>query len=188
MTTMMTTTVQINWQDPSQREAFFEERYRETFPVVARLISRQHGTYAEAKDIFQDALVILYEKSVQGEAHAIKQPHAYLTGIAKHLWLRNLKSNSKTIAWDDLEAQVVIPADFFEVSHDNRLLSLLERSGKKCMDLLTAFYYDHLSIDKLTTRFGFSDAHSASAQKYKCIDKLRSLVKQKSLHHEDFTE
>jgi hypothetical protein len=35
---------------------------------------------------------------------------------------------------------------------------------------------------------GFANEHSASAQKYKCLEKVREIVKQKSLTYEDFVE
>ena len=180
--------IQSNIQDPDEREKLFEELYEEVFPSVARFVSQQGGAFHDAKDIFQDALVILYEKSVHNEYAAIDSPHAYLIGIAKHLWIHKFKVDIKLISFDDLQQQITLPEDFFETQQDNRLLTLLERSGKKCLDLLSAFYFEHLSMDTISKRFGFSTTHSAAAQKHKCMDKIRSTIKQKSLRYEDFME
>jgi len=54
--------------------------------------------------------------------------------------------------------------------------------------LLRAFYYDKLSMSKIANRFGFSSERSATVQKYKCLEKVRDLVKEKSLSYEDFLE
>ncbi len=182
----MTATLQKELHDPLQRPIIFETLYREAFPIVARLISKQSGSLQDAKDVFQDALVILYEKTVQLESTAIDHPHSYLIGIAKHLWIRKTKNNQLLLSLDDLEKQIELPEDYLEDTSHNHLLTLLERSGRKCLELLSAFYYDHLSIEAISSQFGFSGAHSASAQKYKCIEKLRHEVKKKALHHEDF--
>jgi hypothetical protein len=56
------------------------------------------------------------------------------------------------------------------------------------MELLHAFYYNRQSMDEITDRFGYSSAHSATVQKFKCLEKMRDTVKEKSLRYEDFTE
>jgi len=185
----MITEIQVDIRNPEERERLFEDLYEETFPVVARMVSRQQGSFQDAKDIFQDALVILYEKSVQQETAAIDSPQAYLIGIAKHLWIRKFKTDYPLLSLDQLEQQITIPEEYFEVHQDtNRLLTLLERSGRKCLELLSAFYYERLSLDLISKRLGFSSSHSTAAQKHKCIDKLRTTIKEKSLHYEDFME
>jgi len=40
----------------------------------------------------------------------------------------------------------------------------------------------------VSEKFGFSGERSATAQKFKCLEKIRSVVKQKSLSKEDFYE
>ncbi|MET4141004.1 hypothetical protein [Pedobacter sp. UYP1] len=56
------------------------------------------------------------------------------------------------------------------------------------MELLKAYYYDHLPADHVVTLFGYSSTHSATVAKYKCLEKVRETVKQKSLHYADFIE
>jgi DNA-directed RNA polymerase specialized sigma24 family protein len=46
----------------SSREALFMKLYQEAFPLVARHVSKMGGSFDEAKDIFQNALVVYYEK------------------------------------------------------------------------------------------------------------------------------
>jgi predicted DNA-binding protein YlxM (UPF0122 family) len=72
-----------------------------------------------------------------------------------------------------------------QAQHD-RLLHFLERSGKQCMELLTAFYYDKLSMQRIAARFGFSGERSATVQKYKCLEKVRTAVHQKNMQYDDF--
>jgi hypothetical protein len=56
------------------------------------------------------------------------------------------------------------------------------------MELLSAFYYEKEDLQKLAQRFGFSGTRSATVQKFKCLEKVRETVKQKSLQYEDFME
>ena len=50
---------------PETRQQLFLELYQHAFPKVAVFIHKNGGNLDEAKDIFQDALVIYYEKSAQ---------------------------------------------------------------------------------------------------------------------------
>src|SRR5215470_11255271 len=77
---------QIIVKTAEAREQLFIKLYKDLFPAVARYVSKRGGTFDEAKDIFQDALVIWYEKSAKSE---VINEKAYLMGIAKHLWLKN---------------------------------------------------------------------------------------------------
>jgi hypothetical protein len=69
-----------------------------------------------------------------------------------------------------------------------KLFTFLERAGGKCMQILTEFYYHRLPMEKIMRKFGFSSERSATVQKYKCLEKIRDIVKFKSLNYEDFLE
>ena len=80
----------------AEREKLFIALYKSAFPSVARYISKMGGTFDEAKDIFQDALVIYYEKVTNAAVSINSNEKDYLTAISKNLWLRNFKDNKLT--------------------------------------------------------------------------------------------
>lgn len=167
---------------PSLDEALYGQLYDEVYPVVASLISRQGGSRAEAEDIFQDAVLVLLDMN---QRETIRDHRKYLVGIAKHLWLRRAKGGVRYLALDDFEQSLSIPEAPSEEGQD-ALLRLLQRSGSKCLDLLSDFYFAGLTIAEVANRHGFTNAHSASVQKHKCVEKLRSVVRGKSYRYEDF--
>lgn len=166
------------------REEFFTRLYKKAFPVVAKYISRRDGSFDEAKDIFHDALVIYYEKTVQQVLNDDINETAYLVGIAKHLWLRKFSDNKKVVPLDGVE----VPTNDDEELSTPRLMRFLIKAGSKCMELLKSFYYDEAPLNEIAETFGFSGVHSATVQKYKCLEKVRETIKQKALHYEDFVE
>jgi DNA-directed RNA polymerase specialized sigma24 family protein len=158
--------------------------YEDAFPFVARFVATRSGSFEDAKDIFHDSLVIFYEKSVAQQLPAGIANEKYIVGIAKHLWLRKFHEDHRKAGLDEMEEGISVPEEYFDQS-DNRLLSVLQLTGRKCLALLRAFYYDNMAIREVTNTFGFSNEHSASVQKYKCIEKMRATVQQKSLKYED---
>jgi DNA-directed RNA polymerase specialized sigma24 family protein len=179
-------------EQPSQREALFMKLYKEAFPLVARHVSKMGGSFEEAKDIFQDALVVYYEK-VQVSGLRLKyQEKAYLFGIAKYLWIKRYKENDKNVSFNQLglilNEEIDLADTGYEEVSSGKLMHLLEQAGQKCMQLLSAFYYEKLDMETLAGRFGFSGARSATAQKFKCLEKVKETVKAKSLKYEDIVE
>jgi len=166
----------------------FEALYESAFPGVAHFVSKMSGSFDDAKDIFHDALVIFHEKAQQENFSMHAAPEAYILGIAKHLWLKRFKTSGRQVSLDAMEAAIAIPEDYFPSVNTSVLLQTLERTGKKCLDILQAFYYDKLSPKALAEKLGFGSVHSATVQKYKCLEKVRDEVKQKSISYEDFFE
>ncbi|HBW79380.1 MAG TPA: hypothetical protein DEF78_02660, partial [Sphingobacterium sp.] len=52
----------INSNRTIDRQLLFMNLYKSTFPIVAKYVSRMGGNLDEAKDVFQDALLVYYEK------------------------------------------------------------------------------------------------------------------------------
>jgi DNA-directed RNA polymerase specialized sigma24 family protein len=158
--------------------------YKKAFPLVAKYIAKMGGSFDDAKDVFQDALVIYYEKTMSGAAALPASENAYLVGIAKHLWLRKYREHTRYAGIGEMD----FAAENSEGLPTGKLMRYLETAGQKCMDLLKAFYYDSLSADKIAELFGYSGVRSATVQKYKCMEKVRETIKEKSLAYEDFVE
>jgi len=165
------------------REMLFIALYKSAFPAIARYVSKMGGTFDEAKDIFQDALVIYYEKAALGAINLNTNERAYLLGISKHLWLHRFKDNTLQATLDGIDLSDEIQEESYS---ESRLMHFLETAGAKCMQLLRSFYYDQVPLDEAAKLFGFSGVRSATVQKYKCLEKVRETVKQKSLTYEDF--
>ncbi|MBT1705532.1 RNA polymerase sigma factor [Chryseosolibacter indicus] len=175
-------TIKIN------REKLFYELYESSFPAVARFVRKMNGNFDDAKDIFQEALVVYYEKS-SIEGFVISASHeAYILGIAKHLWIRKFRKDQHVVTFSVSESEIVIPDTHNTTMNEERLLHLLEETGKKCLDLLVSFYHDNKSIKEIMNFLGYRNEHTATVQKYKCLERVRDTVKEKQLTYEDFFE
>lgn len=165
--------------------SFYEVHYHRFFIQVARFVSKRGGTLQHAEDLYHDALIIYYEKCMQPDFKLLLSEEAYITGIVKNLWSGKIK--------DELKARTITdeynPAnDELQSVDHQQLYVLLLSAGKKCLDLLSAFYHRKCTLTDIASAFGFTSEHSAAVQKYKCLEKIREIIKQNSLHHEDFLE
>lgn len=159
------------------------ELYREVFPEAARLIKRLGGNSEEAKDAFHDALLIYLEREAKGVLQIHVSAKAYLLGTAKILWL-----HSKNQYFDALPEDVEAFADeeIEAADEEKNVLPYLLLAGQKCLHMLKAFYYDNLSLRQIAAGFGFSSVRSATVQKHKCIEKIRTALKKRNVYEERF--
>lgn len=170
------------------REQFFEELYERALVPVAKFVHKMGGSFQDAKDIFHDALVVYYEKIMDKHFTIHTTEEGYILGISKHLWIKKFNQAKSKVVLSQLESGISVPEDFYPDVNESRLMRFLEMAGKKCMEILTAFYYFRHSMEDITHSFGFSTARSATVQKFKCLEKVRNTIKERTLTYEDFLE
>ncbi|MEM7551475.1 MAG: sigma-70 family RNA polymerase sigma factor [Bacteroidota bacterium] len=166
------------------RETTIKEWYQEVFPIAAQYVKQRGGNLEDAKDIFQQSIVLYYEKIVHEGFQAESDDKTYLMGIVKKRWLKHYEKSTRTTGLGGIDLE--------EETEQNpivqKLLNYLSRAGGKCMDLLQSFYYEKMTMNQLANRFGYTSERSATVQKYKCLEKVRNEIKQKALSYEDFLD
>lgn len=163
------------------REQTFRVLYEKAFPAVARFIARKGGDLALAEDIFQDAMILYFEKVVADQIKDSHSPQAYLLGIARNLFFQHCKKKRPRLDLDLLSDSVLAVTEEVSPFPDRkRLLDYLSTAGRKCLDLLQAFYYFKSPMKEIAEEFGYRSERSATVQKYKCLEKVRETVKQEN--------
>ncbi|MEO9803640.1 MAG: hypothetical protein ABJF04_10355 [Reichenbachiella sp.] len=166
------------------REATIVKWYAEVFPQAAAHIQRRGGDLEAAKEVFQEAIILYYEKLISEKFQPVISDRAYLMGIVKNRWLKHCEQFARNESLEHIE----IIEEKEQKPLTQKLLNYLKQSGERCMDLLQSFYYEKLTMKQVANRYGYGGERSATVQKYKCLEKVREEVKQKSLSYEDFLD
>jgi RNA polymerase sigma factor (sigma-70 family) len=159
--------------------------YRRYFPMVLHFVTTNSGSEDEAKDIYQEALIVLYEKVRGGsfELHSLLKTYIY--SVSRRLWLKQLSYKNRFVV-NDIETPATDSAAVGQMNNDltdheerDRQFDLmsdsLDRLGEPCRTLLEDFYIRHLSMQDITEKFGYTNADNAKTQKYKCLMRLKRL-------------
>lgn len=159
--------------------------YRCYFPMVLHFVTTNSGSEDDAKDIYQEVLIVLYEKVRTGSLELHCQLKTYLYAVGRRLWLKQLAQKSRfmvrdvEIPLDDEIALGQLDDDLDEHQKRDRQFELmadsLARLGEPCRTLLDDFYIQHLSMQDITEKFGYTNADNAKTQKYKCLMRLKKL-------------
>jgi RNA polymerase sigma factor (sigma-70 family) len=159
--------------------------YRRFFPMVLHFVTSNSGSDDEAKDIYQESLIVLYEKVRSGSFELHCQLKTYIYSVGRRLWLKQLAHKNRFMVNDiDLPATdsaAVEQMDDDLTDHEERdrqfdlMADSLDRLGEPCRTLLEDFYIRHLSMQDITDKFGYTNADNAKTQKYKCLMRLKRL-------------
>jgi RNA polymerase sigma factor (sigma-70 family) len=175
-------TDEINWPEAlrSDRERTLTRLYRQAFPMVRHHVLRNQGTEQDAKDLFQDALILFYEKAVSDQLVLTASASTYLVSICRNRWLRELERRSRRAHLeDDDQADTAPLPDELRLASEKDTPSLseyVERLGDKCRSILTSFYYFRQSMEQIAEKHQYRNVRSATVQKFKCLERLRKSV------------
>ena len=157
--------------------------YRVYHMVLVRWITGRGGLEADAEDVFQEALIILYEKAQQPEFCLTCKLSTYLFAICKRLWYKKIEQKSKFSELREEEEDIDYGQDYDDdlEEHWERELQFeqmekaLEQLGEPCASLLRAFYMEKKSMQDIAAAFRYTNAENAKTQKYKCLSRLKKI-------------
>ncbi|GAA4787600.1 hypothetical protein GCM10023231_14650 [Olivibacter ginsenosidimutans] len=156
-----------------------ESLYRIHFPVIMRLIVNNGGDVDDAKDIFQEAVIILYDKIKEGSFELNSKLKTYLYSVSRNLWLKRLTKKGIYTNIEDFEDRLPVEEDIESHKERDRQFMLMEdalmRLGEPCQTIIKDFYLRNLSMHDICEKFGYTNTDNAKNQKYKCLQRLKKL-------------
>lgn len=154
--------------------------YRENFNMVQTLILNNSGNADDAKDIFQEAMIVLYEKTKSGSFELNCQIKTYLYSVCRRLWLKRLQQAHRISGeMDNLQEIVAVEDDLDAHEKKNEEFRLMEKAmaslGEPCKSLIEAYYIQKMNMQDIAALFGYTNADNAKNQKYKCLMRLKKI-------------
>ncbi len=157
-----------------------EAIYKENYNVVQALITNNSGTVDDARDVFQETMIVLYEKVRSGTFELNCKLKTYVYSVSRRIWLKRLMHLNKFILANDHQESIIeADDDVKEFERHNIELNMMEKAlqslGEPCKSLLEAFYMKKKSMQEIASVFGYTNADNAKTQKYKCLMRLKKL-------------
>ena len=155
--------------------------YRDHFPLVEQFIIKNSGSEEDAKDVFQEAIIVLYDKINKGDFKLSSRLQTYIYSVCRFIWLKKLNSNARltTSLYHELEETLAVEDDLEESEAKEMQFHLMEESlsllGEPCQTIIQDFYIHDLSMQEICEKFGYTNANNAKTQKYKCLQRLKKL-------------
>lgn len=157
-----------------------ETIYRENYGIIQSFILKNHGYSQDARDIFQEAMIVLFEKASSGTFELNCQIKTYLYSVCRRLWLKKLQHLQRYAAPNDVSEEIIPVEEELEI-HEKRnedfnlMEQALEKIGEPCRSLLQAYYFQKRNMQDIAEDFGYTNADNAKTQKYKCLIRLKKI-------------
>jgi RNA polymerase sigma factor (sigma-70 family) len=161
-------------------ESMLKYIYKANFPMIFQLVVNNNGNEDDAKDIYQEAIIILYNKVKSGGFQLNSKLKTYIYSICRRLWLKRLNQLSK-YAGSVQDFQDYIPVDDDISLHESRenefqkMEKVLSNLGEPCSTIIRDFYMNSKSMQEISEKFGYTNTDNAKNQKYKCLQRLKKL-------------
>ena len=149
--------------------------YKQFLPMVRKMILSTGGDSQQAKDIFQDAILIVYRKLKAGELELSCKFSTYLYAVTKKLWIQELKLKKKTSINTEKIADIAEEPDEmdeYRVSLKKILLKHFNQLSDDCRKILR-MHFNAATIDEIQLIMGYKTRHHTIDRKYRC---KRSLI------------
>ena len=157
-----------------------ESIYKDNYNMIQSMILNNSGSADDAKDIFQEAMIVLYEKARSGTLELNCQIKTYIYAVSRRLWLKRLNQTNRFVAnTEQVQELVNTETDLNDHEERDREFVLLDKAisslGEPCKGLLEAFYFKKRSMQEISSSFGYTNADNAKNQKYKCLMRLKKI-------------
>jgi RNA polymerase sigma factor (sigma-70 family) len=159
-------------------EKGWEYVYANYFPTVRDMIHKNNGSLDDAVDVFQDALLILNrnlrDNTFRGDA-SIK---TYLFSVCRNLWLKEYREKQRRLTVD-AEAILVSEHDINYLARVEVVSILMDELGEDCRKILIEYYFNNKSMTELKEMFSVNSIQAVKNKKWRCLNYLERLFKEK---------
>lgn len=161
-------------------EEALNKLYMGYFPMILQFILNNNGDEDDAKDVYQEGIIVLYNKIKGGNFELSSKLKTYIYSVCRRIWLKKLSQQSKKSGdvtdFDDL---ISVEEDVEQHEEKDRqfdkMQSALLHLGEPCKTIIQDFYINNLSMQDICEKFGYTNTDNAKTQKYKCLQRLKKL-------------
>ena len=155
-------------------EKALEFVYKKYYRMMTKLVVTNSGTEDEARDVFQDALVVFWQKARSGKLVLTSKISTYIYSICQNLWRKEL-DRKKRLSSEERDTSESMDLDSPE--REKIIAKCLDQLGETCRKVLMYYYFDDMSMQEIADKLGFANTDTAKTKKYKCKQKLDELIK-----------
>jgi RNA polymerase sigma factor (sigma-70 family) len=151
--------------------------YSENFPKVKQHICINGGSEDEAADIFQESILVIFEKARNEKLMLTVKFSTYLYAVAKVVWMAYLRKNRKEeedFQFSEPELEYGIgEVDKYVVENERFKLvwKYFENISKDCQTIIRLFL-DGKSIEEVTQQMNYTSEQHTKNRRLRCKESL----------------
>lgn len=157
--------------------------YDKPLKKIRKYILSNKGTTEDANDIFQDAVVILFNQVKKGNYNTEHDIDGFLYSVARNLWIDKMRREKRMVTKDlssgtdhtDFNDHL---KDLIVKERSAAIRKAFERLDEKCRKILLYAIYEKLSMKEISEKMGYNNENVAKSNHYRCKQYLARMVKE----------
>ena len=118
--------------------------YKDYYRMVAKLVLDNSGSEESVKEIFQNGIIVFFNKVKQKDFILNRSCKTFLYAICKNLWLNELRKNKRQSPLEQQHQEIASDENFAQVlettEQQQLLLQLLDKTGDECKKILRILF------------------------------------------------
>jgi RNA polymerase sigma factor (sigma-70 family) len=170
-------------------EVILTNFYKQNIHYVRSYITRNSGCEEDVEDVFQDALMLIYQK-LQANSLEIKNSsvRTYFVGVCKNIWKNRLRRKRKIILDESVieinnecinDSIIDDMADKEKQCLYRKYFLKLNESNKKVLYL----FFEGKSMKEIANVMGYTEAYTRK-KKFQSKKSLLEMIEQDPIYHE----
>ncbi len=155
--------------------------YEREFPKIKSYIIKNSGSHEDARDIFQEAIMILFTHVKLGKFKEEYDIAGFLFIVGRNAWR---KQAGKSVIMSDIDGREDLYKDsdslyhkIFDEEKKNIVAELLDSVGENCRKILELVLFEYKPLKEVAKLLGYASETTAKTRHYKCKQRLIKKVK-----------
>ncbi|MFZ9848460.1 MAG: RNA polymerase sigma factor [Flavobacteriales bacterium] len=155
--------------------------YVSNYAMIRQFIVTNSGTEDDAKDVYQEGVMVFYEKIRSEHFELTCAINTFLYSVCRRQWLKKLVHQSKFIGKIEEHESVGSSEDidFSDIDEQEENIAQMQKAlvklGEPCNTIISDFYIHDASMQDICEKFGYTNPDNAKNQKYKCLVRLKRI-------------
>lgn len=154
--------------------------YKIHFPKVKKYIMNNSGDSDTAFDVFQDSILVFYKYVKENKFNPAYETGAFIFSVSKNIWLNKIQKEKRNVVLPEYaeftDDNTSIMDQMITRERENMVSAILKQLGEKCEKLLQYSIFYKMRYAEICKKMGFSTENAVKTRKYKCMQKLISIV------------
>ncbi|MEO6039360.1 MAG: sigma-70 family RNA polymerase sigma factor [Saprospiraceae bacterium] len=155
--------------------------FKTTFPLISKMIREQGGAEEDARDVFQEATVVIYSKAQSPDFSIQFQFDTYFTAVCRNLWRnRQTKKSASHVTINEdiklLAGSDNLELDYLTLERQQVFDAAFIQLGPDCQKLLRLFF-EKTPMSEIAQLMDYASEGYARRRKFQCKDYLVDLVR-----------
>ncbi len=160
----------------------FKEIYERVFMKVKTMVSKGGGSFEDAQDVFQDAVIVFYKRVRTGAYEERTEVDGFIYAVSRNLWYSKVRRESRIEGMGEEFDMVDEREDLSDALISKERESIVNRVfnelGDTCHKLLRCTFFEKLTMKEVAERMNFNNENTAKTKHYKCKQRLIRLTRE----------